>query len=248
MKTSRWIATFTFILALGLPGLASAQIAPATDITSAPTPFPGPRHQPDMVTAGNLWTVTAYRDAFRHTPYQTKQNLCYFYLGKKGTHDMYVWISTSYPKWWGFAEKEGDQVRQFGNFAPATHPVPLERWWEVNWRGHTSMQFELVLRGKGRIVPRDVATGHINASIEPGFARVFANMKMVRTGKCLPHLALRIKSVVDGSLPASPGGDVRISDALIDLLVNQSAEVPQQKRSDGTIATSPFDSELPPTE
>lgn len=248
MKPSRWIAAFFFMLAFGLHGLASAQTAPAPNIAPVPTPFPGPSHQPDMVTEGNLWTVTAYRDAFRHTPYRTRQNLCYFYLGKRGTHDLYAWISTSFPNWWGFAEKEGDQIQQLGNFSPAIRTVPLERWWEVNWRGHTSMQYELVLRGKGRIVPRDVATGHINASIEPGFERAFANMKMVRTGKCLQVLADQIKNVLKGSPPATSGGNVQVSDALIDLLVNRSAEVPVQNLSNGAPARSPFDPELFPTE
>lgn len=248
MKPFKWIAAFTFILALVVPELVSAQIATAPIAAPVSIPQPGPKHRPDLVTAGNLWTVTGYQDAFRHAPYRAKQNLCYFYLGRRGTHDLYAWIAISHPLWWGFAEKEGDQVSQFGNFLPVVQDIPLTRWWEVNWRGHTAMQYELVLREKGRVVPKDVATGHVNASIEPGFARAFANVKLVRTGKCFPLLATRIKDVIAGSDVDGQQGDVQISDALIDLLVNASADVPEQKLSDGSTARSPFDPELLPAE
>ncbi len=209
---------------------------------------PKPAHQPDLVTEGNLWAITGYQDAFRHAPYAAENRACYFYLGQRGSHDLYAWVSTTFHTWWGFAEKEGDQVFQFGNFAPMIERGDFSRWWEINWRGHSSSQFELVSRRRGRLAPRDMATGHINAYIEPGFARVFANMKQVRIGRCLPQIAARIESALAGADARDADGSVKITDALLDVLVNASADIPQRKRADGSIADDPFDRDLAPAE
>jgi len=241
MKFSRLFAAFVFMTSLGLSTMASAQV----QATPIPLPSPGPKHRPDMVTEGNLWVVTGYRDAFRHGPYPVRHSLCYFYLGNRGTHDLYAWVSTSFRGWWGFAEKEGDQVVQFGNFAPVLNPArSLHR--PLNWRGHSSMQFELVSRQKGRFVPQDLATGHAQAYIEPGFARAFANMKLVRRGKCLPHIAQQIKGVMETGGGIGADGSVQVTDALVETLKTAADLAPERQKNNGSSEDFPFSTELAP--
>jgi len=241
MKSSRLFATFVFVVSLGISTLASAQV----QIAPIPVPKPGPQHRPDLVSEGNLWALTGYRDAFKHGQYPVRHGLCYFYLGKRGTHDMYAWVSTSFRGWWGFAEKEGDQVIQFGNFSPVLHPIQSPRS-PIDWRGHSAMQFELVSRSRGRLVPRDLATGHAQASIEPGFARVFANMNLLRIGKCLPHIARQIKGVMETSGGLGSNGSVQVTAELVETLKSASELAPERQKTDGSPEDFPYSAELAP--
>jgi len=115
-----WKATGALaLLALTLAATATAQVLPS----------------PQLVTGGNLWTVTAFDDSSPvHTQWAT-QGICFEYLGVFGTQIRYRWYSTTFPDWNGKATQEGDQVFMHGDYAKDV--------------GHDGMEWSIVTNKAG---------------------------------------------------------------------------------------------------
>jgi hypothetical protein len=141
-----------------------------------------PPHAPQLVTNGNLWTITFYDDTNPlHSQWAT-QRICFFPAGVQGTHQLYGWVSISYPDWNGRATQEGDQIFMHGDF----------QWPYGNKDGgHDSMDWQLVTMSPGGevgAVPKgEVGTGHWKEWVENGglgFTIGWGNTLFRRIGRC----------------------------------------------------------------
>lgn len=154
---------------LVLVGMAS--VAPAV-----------PPHAPQLVAGGNLWTITFYDDtSAQHNQWAT-QRICFFPAGVQGTHQLYGWVSVSYPDWNGRATQEGDQVFMHGEFQ-----------WPFGNRdgGHDGMAWQLVTTsptGEAGASPKgEVGTGHWKEWVEDGRLGItigWGNTLLRRVGRC----------------------------------------------------------------
>jgi hypothetical protein len=137
-----------------------------------------PPHNPDLITNGNRWTITAYDDSsVVHTQWAT-QGICFYSAGTVGTHQRYYWVSDTFPDWNGRATQEGDQVFMHGDYA--------------NNVGHDGMQFEITTSSS-----KNESYGHWHEWREDpkyGLTIGFANAKLVRVGKCT---ALTVAEAID---------------------------------------------------
>jgi hypothetical protein len=132
-----------------------------------------PPYNPDLITDGNMWTITAYYDNSPVHLEAATQRLCFFPDGFSGTHQRYTWVSISFPDWNGRATQEGDQIFMHGDFA---FPQPGVEG------GHDSMQWEIVTSS-----PKNEGAGHWHEWLEDGrLGRTigFGNTKLVRVGRC----------------------------------------------------------------
>jgi hypothetical protein len=138
--------------------------------------------QPDLVTAGNRWTITAFNDESPNHDQWATQGLCFRPLGMFGTHQRYLWWSDTFPDWNGIASQEGNEVVMHGDYAGDV--------------GHDSMMWNVV-----SATPRNVGAGHWVEWREDGkFGRTigFANALLTRAGTCRvtyeesPHLPLPV--------------------------------------------------------
>lgn len=132
-----------------------------------------PPHNPDLVTDGNMWTITGYWDNSPVHLEAATQRICFYPDGVSGTHQRYTWVSISFPDWNGRASQEGDQIFMHGDFA---FPQPGVEG------GHDSMQWEIVTAS-----PRSEGAGHWKEWVEDGrlgWNIAFGNTKLARVGRC----------------------------------------------------------------
>jgi hypothetical protein len=145
----------------------------ALTLTFQGSVFADPPHWPDLVEEGNRWTVTAYFDnSPTHTQAAT-QGICFYPAGVSGTHQLYRWVSDTYPDWNGNATQEGDQIFMYGDY---------QRPYGVKDVGHDSMEWEIVT-----VSPKNEGAGHWREWVEDGdFGKTigFGNAKFKRAGKC----------------------------------------------------------------
>lgn len=135
--------------------------------------FAAPPHLPDLVQAGNRWTITFYDDSSTNHNQWATQGICFYYAGTVGTHQRYYWVSDTYPDWNGRATQEGDQIFMHGDFQ---YPFG------VRDGGHDGMQWEITTVGS-----KNQGFGHWQEWIENGrlgFTIGFGNTKLERVGKC----------------------------------------------------------------
>jgi len=141
-----------------------------------------PPHAPQLVAGGNLWTITFYDDTNpAHSQWAT-QRICFFPAGVQGTHQLYGWVSTSYPDWNGRATQEGDQIFMHGDFQ-----------WPFGNKdgGHDGMEWQLVTMSPGGevgAVPKgEIGTGHWKEWVENGGLGItigWGNTLFRRIGRC----------------------------------------------------------------
>ena len=127
-----------------------------------------PPYYPDLVSAGNRWTITAYDDSSPVHAQWATQGLCFYYAGTHGTQQLYYWVSDTFPDWNGRATQEGDQIFMHGDYAKDV--------------GHDGMQWEVTT-----VSPRNEGYGHWKEWRENGKLGLtigFANAKFTRVGKC----------------------------------------------------------------
>ncbi|HEU5134742.1 MAG TPA: hypothetical protein VFU13_06320 [Steroidobacteraceae bacterium] len=152
--------------------LRSAPLACATLLASM-SANAVPPHLPDLVTGGNMWTITFWQDNSPQQVQWATQRICFFRTVVAGTHQRYVWVSVSFPDWNGRATQEGDQIFMHGDFQfPPGKP-------DV---GHDGMQWEIVTA-----TPRNLGAGHWHEWIEDGRAGLtieFGNATFNRVGQC----------------------------------------------------------------
>lgn len=127
-----------------------------------------PPHTPDLTQYGNRWTITAYDDTNPAHRELATQGICFFYVGDRGTHQQYYWVSDTFPDWNGRASQEGDQVFMHGDYAANI--------------GHDGMTWQLTTDSRG-----DEGFGHWHEwreDIKYGRTIGFANTKLRRVGNC----------------------------------------------------------------
>lgn len=143
-------------------------------LTTQSSVFADPPHRPDLVSDGNRWTITGYFDNSPNHTQAATQGLCFYPAGVSGTHQLYVWVSDTFPDWNGRAAQEGDQVFMHGDYASS--------YGETKDGGHDSMAWEVVTMS-----PKNEGAGHWREWVEDGvFGRTigFGNAKLQRVGKC----------------------------------------------------------------
>jgi hypothetical protein len=133
-----------------------------------------PPHDPDLVSDGNRWTITAYDDSSPvHTEWAT-QGICFYPDAFVGTQQRYIWVSDTYPDWNGRATQEGDQIFMHGDFQ---WPYGVTKD-----GGHDGMEWEITTESRV-----NGGTGHWKEWVEDGTfgsSIGFANAKLKRVGKC----------------------------------------------------------------
>lgn len=172
-----------------------------------------PPHLPDLVNLGNEWAITFYQDNAPGQNQWATQRICFFFAGVSGTHQLYRWVSTSYPDWNGRATQEGDQIFMHGDFQFPFGKVDV---------GHDGMQWEIATSS-----PRNMGTGHWHEWIEDGSLGLtvgWGNLKFERIGQCAHHAADEAEAVGKRlPLPRDEAGRELISptNAVIDETANQ---------------------------
>ncbi|MBD1584067.1 hypothetical protein [Pseudoalteromonas sp. S16_S37] len=140
-------------------------------LTLASTAAQAQLYKPTLTQEGNQWMITFHDDRSSiHSRWAT-QGLCFYFVGTNGSHEVYRWVSNTYPNWNGIAEKEGDQVFMYGDF-----------WSE---RGHDGMQWELVTQVKDS--RPEIGAGHWHEWVENtkfGSFWFFGNAYFERKGYC----------------------------------------------------------------
>jgi hypothetical protein len=176
--------------------------------TAAPSAFAIPPHQPDLVKGGNQWTITFYDDTSPiHTQWAT-QRICFYPAGVQGTHQLYNWVSVSYPDWNGRATQEGDQIFMHGDFQ-----------WPFGKKdgGHDGIEWQLVTAspaGEAGVQPKgEIGTGHWKEWVEDGRLGInigWGNTFLRRVGSC-PFIrsaeAITAGEQLKVDLPLDQGGD-----------------------------------------
>lgn len=166
--------------------------------SSIATAYAATPHLPDMVRGGNRWLITAYDDSSTVHQQWATQGICFYYAGVRGTHQLYYWVSDTFPDWNGRAEQEGDQVFMFGDYAQDV--------------GHDGMEIQVTTMSR-----KDEAFGHWHEWRENGrYGRTigFANTKLTRVGSCR---ATTIDEAVDIglklNLPSNENGELIVTPA-----------------------------------
>ena len=192
----------TVFAALNLSCLAGVQAAP----------------QPDVVTNGNLWSITFFDDSSpAHTQWAT-QRLCFFTTGTVGTQLAGVWYSPTFFDWNGTWRQEGDQVFMTGDYAGDVNG---------NAVGHDGVEWQLVTAEKS-----SEGFGHWKEWRENGrFGQPigYGNAKLSRLGSCNPTIL-----------------DTRDPEAIEKLAGEESLKAPRRFRKDGSEAVGPFDADQLP--
>jgi hypothetical protein len=143
-----------------LPALLVATVILAQGVAQA--------QQPDLVTVGNRWTITAFNDESPTHDQWATQGICFRSLGMFGTHQRYEWWSDTFPDWNGIASQEGNEVVMHGDYAEDV--------------GHDSVMFNVVTS-----TPRNIGAGHWVEWREDGkLGRTigFLNALLTRVGRC----------------------------------------------------------------
>jgi hypothetical protein len=143
-----------------LPAMAIAVLTVTHGVAQA--------QQPDLVSAGNRWTITAYNDESPLHDQWATQGICFRSLGMFGTHQRYEWWSDTFPDWNGIASQEGNEVVMHGDYADDV--------------GHDSVMWNVVTS-----TPKNVGAGHWVEWREDGkLGRTigFANALLTRVGRC----------------------------------------------------------------
>lgn len=146
----------------------------ALALTTNTSVFADPPHRPDLVSDGNRWTITGYYDNSPNHIEAATQGICFYPAGVSGTHQLYTWVSDTFPDWNGRAAQEGDQIFMHGDFQ---WPYGVTRD-----GGHDSMEWEITTMSR-----RNGGTGHWREWLEDGVFGVtvaFGNAKLERVGKC----------------------------------------------------------------
>jgi hypothetical protein len=166
-----------------------------------------PPHRPDLVKEGNRWTVTGY---FDNSPVHTQaatQGICFYPAGVSGTHQLYRWVSDTFPDWNGIATQEGDQVFMHGDY---------QRPYGVTDGGHDSMEWEIVTMSR-----ENEGAGHWREWAEDGgFGMTigFGNAKFVRVGRCRHSTAEEaLKAGYELDLPRDEQGKILYNPAGLSL-------------------------------
>lgn len=131
-------------------------------------------YNPNLVTNGNLWRITGYRDAhFAHQWQTPTWNICFEIVNNPSQpcydssggmeQTVYQWTS-NYPGWGGCAVQEGDQIFMNGNYG--------------NGSGNDSMEWEIVTLGTGSTL----GTGHWREWQDNHTYDFFGNAKFERFG------------------------------------------------------------------
>jgi len=144
-------------------GLTAAGLIATTTAAQALPP-----HLPNLVQDGNRWEITAYVDASPGHQELATQGLCFYFAGVSGTHQLYYWVSDTFPDWNGRATQEGDHVFMHGDYAGDV--------------GHDGMEWEIVT-----VSPKNMGAGHWKEWREDGqFGNTigFANARLQRVGRC----------------------------------------------------------------
>ena len=154
--------------------------------------------QPDLVTAGNRWTITAFNDESPNHDQWATQGICFRSLGFFGTHQRYLWWSDTFPDWNGIASQEGNEVVMHGDYA--------------NDIGHDGIMWQVVTS-----TPRNVGAGHWVEWREDGKLGNtigFANALLTRVGRCQITLEdaklLPVPLDITGRQLESPFGNVEL--------------------------------------
>lgn len=183
-------------------------LATSVSVLITPPALAVPPHQPELVRGGNLWTITFYDDtSSAHTQWAT-QRICFFPAGVQGTHQLYNWVSTSYPDWNGRATQEGDQIFMHGDFQ-----------WPYGRKdgGHDGMEWQLVTSspsGEYGAAPKgEIGTGHWKEWAEDGrlgFTFGWGNAVFRRVGSCPFVRSLDVSNATERLKPElalDQGGD-----------------------------------------
>ena len=139
-------------------------------LAAAVTAAPGiaEAQQPDLVSAGNRWTITAFNDESPNHDQWATQGLCFRSVGFFGTHQRDEWWSDTFPDWNGIASQEGNEVVLHGDYASDV--------------GHDAVVFNVVSS-----TPRNVGAGKwVEWREDSTFGRTigFANALLNRVGRC----------------------------------------------------------------
>jgi hypothetical protein len=149
-RTTAWLrAVLITAIAAATPSLAQAQ-------------------DPNLVSLGNRWTITAYNDESPTHDQWATQGLCFRFIGMFGTHERYEWWSDTFPDWNGIASKEGNVVTMHGDYAGDV--------------GHDGIVWDVVTSS-----PKNIGTGHwFEWREDAKFGRTigFANALLTRVGSC----------------------------------------------------------------
>jgi len=160
----------------------------------------GPPHDPDLVSAGNLWQVEAYLDASPNHLTLGQAKICFFLTGFVGTHQRYDWVAINYPAWNGRATQEGDQVFMHGDF-----PFVVG---DVKYEGHDASEWQVISGGK-----KAVGGGHWQFWAELGKLGTnlaFTNVAFSRIGSCQFDSAQAAMDYADAlPLPVDASGNVQ---------------------------------------
>ena len=173
---------------------------------------------PDVVSTGNLWTITFYNDSSPIHQQGGVQQLCFFTTGTVGTQLAGVWYSPTFFDWNGNWRQEGDQVFMTGDYAGD---------FAGNAVGHDGMQWELVTMEK-----KSEGYGHWHEWRENKlFGKVigFGNAKFARIGQC----------------PFVPPGHFVATD-IESAVLQESLKAPRRVKADGTEAAGPGDIDIVP--
>jgi hypothetical protein len=164
MKAVRSLAVRSLFAAVVVTAAMAQDVASGQIIVP-----PAPTDDPDLVTGGNRWTITAYNDASPVHAQLATQGLCFRFIGTVGTHNRYEWWSDTFPDWNGIASQEGDEVFMHGDYA--------------NDVGHDGMQWSIVTSSA-----KNIGAGHWFEWRENGaFGNTigFANALLTRVGRCV---------------------------------------------------------------
>lgn len=174
--------------------------------------------QPDVVTNGNLWSITFHDDSSPVHAQWATQRLCFFVTATVGTQLAGIWYSPTFFDWNGTWRQEGDQVFMTGDYAGDANG---------NAVGHDGMEWQLVTAE-----PKSEGFGHWKEWRENGaFGRPigYGNAKLSRLGRC----------------PFQPAASSDIA-ALEKQIHEESLKAPRRIRADGSEALGPTDAEQLP--
>ncbi len=147
-----------------------------------PSPLLPPDYLPDLITNGNQWVMTAYRDNRKEHDEVVTHTFCFYKNTSQsfiGTHQHYVWYSTTFHDWNGHAVQEGDEIFMHGS-------APYEGA-GIYRPSYDSMEWEIVTKaGKGK-KSYTLGAGHWRNWEEEdgkfGKSNGFLSITFERTGK-----------------------------------------------------------------
>jgi hypothetical protein len=144
-------------------------VAVAIGAVSQGVAFAQAPHSPDLTTAGNRWTITAFNDESPNHDQWATQGICFRFIGNFGTHARYEWWSDTFPDWNGVATQEGNEITMHGDYAQDV--------------GHDGMVWNVVTA-----TPRNMGAGFwFEWREDAKFGRTigFTNALLQRVGRCV---------------------------------------------------------------